>query len=99
MSIANLTSVFLDDTLQFVCQELVTNYVPDFITSMPYRPWMFSVLGSILIGLSGILPLLVIPTQTEDEKKKGVNRKFQSSNKNHSFSPSTLRNKSSNSLN
>ncbi|XP_059619760.1 zinc transporter ZIP13 homolog [Phlebotomus argentipes] len=73
MSIANITSVFFDDTLQFVCKELVDNYVPDFISTMPYRPWMFSVLGSILIGLSGILPLLLIPIQSEDDKKKGVN--------------------------
>ncbi|XP_055695794.1 zinc transporter ZIP13 homolog [Lutzomyia longipalpis] len=73
MSITNLTSALFDDKLQFLCKELVDAYVPEFITSMPYRPWMFSVLGSILIGLSGILPLLVIPTLSEDDKKKGIN--------------------------
>lgn len=64
-----------DETWQFICTE-VTSAMPAFISEIPYKPWVFSLLGSVLIGLSGILPLLFIPVQTEEEKSRGSNRKF-----------------------
>lgn len=72
----NFTSPFLmDETWQYICTE-VTAAIPAFVYDIPYRPWVFSVLGAVLIGLSGILPLVLIPAQSEDEKNSGANRKY-----------------------
>jgi len=48
---------------------------------MEYVPWVFSLLGSALIGLSGILPLIIIPSnEGGDSKDKNVkNREYLSS--------------------
>lgn len=64
----------MDETWQYICTE-VTSAMPAFLSDIPYTPWVFSMLGSILIGLSGILPLVFIPAQTEEEKSSGSNRK------------------------
>lgn len=68
----NFSHPFVDETWQYIYKEVVAN-IPDCISDIPYKPWVFSLLGSVLIGLSGILPLLVIPNQTDDEKEKGTN--------------------------
>ncbi|GLG98665.1 Zinc transporter ZIP13 homolog [Gryllus bimaculatus] len=52
----------------------VEEYLPaDLFTSVysmlpifEYHPWVFSLIGSTLIGLSGVFPLLVIPIQEEE---------------------------------
>lgn len=72
MNISNF--LMMDETWEYICTE-VTSAMPSFIANMTYRPWVFSMLGSVLIGLSGILPLIFIPAQTEEEKSKGSNRK------------------------
>ncbi|GAB0088630.1 Zinc transporter ZIP13 homolog [Sergentomyia squamirostris] len=72
--VVNFTSGLLDEkVLDYVSWDLVDPFIPDFIATMPYRPWLFSMLGSILIGMSGILPLIVIPVQSEHDKKNGTN--------------------------
>lgn len=67
----NSTGNFFDDQLVHIYTHLVHNYVPDFVLTMSkhfvYTPWVFSLLGSMVIGLAGILPLIIIPT---DEKLK-----------------------------
>jgi hypothetical protein len=50
-------------------------YVPEYIRSIEYVPWVFSLLGSALIGLSGILPLIIIPNVEPGKEMK--NRKSQ----------------------
>lgn len=56
-------------------------YVPEYVTlyirTIQYVPWVFSLLGSALIGLSGILPLLIIPSVEADKDKEIKNRKCQ----------------------
>lgn len=56
----------MDETLRFIYSEMIERYVPDYMKTIEftYTPWVFSVLGSIVIGLSGIFPLLVIPDDT-----------------------------------
>lgn len=39
----------------------VPSYVLDFVGELDEHPWLFSAIASVLVGLSGILPLLVIP--------------------------------------
>lgn len=34
-------------------------------------PWFWAAIGSILVGLSGVLPLLVIPIDQTDNLKQG----------------------------
>lgn len=53
----------MDETLRFIYSEIIERYTPEYIKTIEfeYTPWIFSVLGSIVIGLSGILPLFVIP--------------------------------------
>lgn len=36
-----------------------------------YTPWIFSLIGSSLVGLSGIFPLLVIPVEDGENLKVG----------------------------
>lgn len=31
------------------------------LNQMEYEPWIFAVIGSLLIGLSGVFPILIIP--------------------------------------
>ncbi|KAI4486942.1 hypothetical protein M0802_012199 [Mischocyttarus mexicanus] len=38
-----------------------------------YNPWFFSILGSTMVGLAGILPLLVIPIEEGADFKNGAN--------------------------
>lgn len=71
----NISSYLMtDETWQYILTE-VSSAMPAFIAEIPYKPWVFSLLGSVLIGLSGVLPLLFIPGQTEEEKSRGSNRK------------------------
>lgn len=58
----------MDETLRYIYFEVIDKYTPDYIKTIEfeYTPWVFSVLGSIVIGLSGIFPLLIIPSDTTD---------------------------------
>lgn len=56
----------------------VPEYVSLYIRTIHYVPWVFSLLGSALIGLSGILPLLIIPSVDENKDKEIKNRKLKS---------------------
>lgn len=53
----------MDETLRYIYSEVIERYTPEYIKTIEfeYTPWVFSLLGSIVIGLSGIFPLLVIP--------------------------------------
>lgn len=68
----------MDETLQYIYQEVVQNYIPDYIKAIEfeYTPWVFSLLGAALIGLSGILPLLVIPADTGSKDSQFSDRKL-----------------------
>ncbi|XP_051170989.1 zinc transporter ZIP13 homolog [Leptopilina boulardi] len=37
-----------------------------------YQPWFFSLLGSFMVGLSGVLPLLIIPIEAGTNLKNGA---------------------------
>lgn len=60
-------SPMMDETLQYIYTEIIENYIPEYIRTIEfeYTPWVFSLIGAAIIGLSGILPLLVIPVQNE----------------------------------
>lgn len=46
--------------------------LPLWISHLEYIPWLWAMFGSILVGLSGVLPLLVIHIdQTKDLKQGG----------------------------
>lgn len=64
----NISTAFMDEAMGYLYREVLDNYVPEYIKSIEYTPWVFSLLGSALIGLSGILPLLVIPAATPGDK-------------------------------
>lgn len=53
---------------------LLDLYVPEYLRQIQYVPWVFSLIGSALIGLSGILPLIIIPSVEEGKEIK--NRKY-----------------------
>lgn len=61
---------FIDENLVFIYKEVVTTYLPDFVKEFHYTPWIFSLLGSALIGLSGILPLAIIPAFNNEKDTK-----------------------------
>lgn len=73
MSLANISGN-MDDTIQYIYKEVVQPFMPSFVLDIGYTPWVFSLLGSALIGLSGILPLFVIPN-IGDGKGQAFNRK------------------------
>lgn len=53
----------MDETLRYIYSEVIERYTPEYIKTIEfeYTPWVFSLLGSFVIGLSGILPLVIIP--------------------------------------
>lgn len=61
----NTLAPFMDETLRYIFEE-VQHYIPEYVKAyeFEYTPWVFSLLGATLVGLSGILPLLVIPADT-----------------------------------
>lgn len=66
----------MDETLRYIYSEVIERYTPEYIKTIEfeYKPWIFSVLGSIVIGLSGIFPLLVIPANAGGAEYR--NRKY-----------------------
>lgn len=52
---------------QFYTMDMLTSVLP----TMNYEPWVWSLIGSIIVGLSGIFPLLVIPIEEGANLKKG----------------------------
>lgn len=61
-SATNFTSYEFEEILSEVMLEWI---------SFDYLPWMWAMFGSILVGLSGVLPLLVIPIDQTDDLKQG----------------------------
>lgn len=49
----------------------VPEYIWNFVGELDEHPWLFSALASILVGLSGILPLLIIPIDETATFKDG----------------------------
>uniref|UniRef100_A0A1Q3G3M6 Putative zinc transporter zip13 n=2 Tax=Culex tarsalis TaxID=7177 RepID=A0A1Q3G3M6_CULTA len=66
----NISTAFMDEAMGFLYREVLDNFVPECVKSLEYTPWVFSLLGSALIGLSGILPLVVIPAGGKDGEKE-----------------------------
>lgn len=52
-------------------REIMQDLVPGWIFALEYMPWLWAMFGSILVGLSGVLPLLVIPIDHTDDLKQG----------------------------
>lgn len=54
---------------------LIANYLPEylvtFVDELDEHPWLFASLASLLVGLSGILPLLIIPIDETASFKDG----------------------------
>lgn len=55
---------------------LLELYLPEYIRTITYVPWVFSLIGAALIGLSGILPLIIIPSDKPGKDKEITNRKY-----------------------
>lgn len=68
----NVTGQTMDQTLIKIYFDVIEPLVPSFIKSAEYEPWIFSLLGSALIGLAGILPLVIIPVNTAVGNKDGL---------------------------
>lgn len=52
-------------------KEIFRELVPKWICALEYMPWLWAMFGSILVGFSGVLPLLVIPIDQTDNLKQG----------------------------
>ncbi|XP_050304789.1 zinc transporter ZIP13 homolog [Anthonomus grandis grandis] len=46
--------------------------MPEWVDGLQDMPWLWAMFGSILVGLSGVLPLLVIPMDQTDNLKQGA---------------------------
>lgn len=59
-------SPVLEATLHHIYVEIIEKFTLTDVNifEFEYRPWVFSVIGSIAISLMGILPLLIIPVDT-----------------------------------
>lgn len=62
-----MNATIMDDALQYIVNEVIISYVPEYFLTFEYTPWIFSLIGSALIGLSGILPLALIPVGAENK--------------------------------
>lgn len=56
------TDYFFDSSVLQIYSEIVSDYLPDFLKGFEYTPWVWSLVGAAIIGLSGIFPLLIIPS-------------------------------------
>lgn len=65
----------MDATIQYIYTEIVQPLIPAYFEEFEYTPWVFSLFGAALIGLSGILPLFVIPDLGTGDTSKEFNRK------------------------
>uniref|UniRef100_A0A0K8TLC1 Putative zip zinc transporter n=1 Tax=Tabanus bromius TaxID=304241 RepID=A0A0K8TLC1_TABBR len=65
----NVSMSFVDEATIELYKETVFCFLPEFVKDFTYKPWLFSLLGSCLIGLSGILPLAIIPMGEDSDKK------------------------------
>lgn len=64
----NVSTYYWDEGITYFYKEY-HHYLPEFVKEFQYTPWVFSLLGSFVIGLSGILPLAIIPTTVEGGDK------------------------------
>ena len=74
LSVFNETNVEMNTYFWHSYDKLWDSYAPVQISSatlVDYQPWIMSLLGSVLVGLSGILPLLVIPLEDTATLKTG----------------------------
>eukprot|EP00099_Drosophila_melanogaster_P004625 NP_001189313.1 Zinc/iron regulated transporter-related protein 99C, isoform H [Drosophila melanogaster] len=62
-------SSFFDEHIAMIYSNLMDQYMPEYFKSFEYTPWVFSLLGSVVIGLSGIFPLIIIPTEEKMAKE------------------------------
>jgi zinc transporter 13 len=59
-------------SLSCAYKEIMTDLIPDgFLLGTETLPWFWAMMGSIMVGLSGVLPLLVIPIDQTDDLKQG----------------------------
>ncbi|XP_075229101.1 zinc transporter Zip99C [Lycorma delicatula] len=70
---SNVTNEFIISDVfrtfkQFTSMEFINNVIP----AMDYNPLVWSLLGSVVVGLSGIFPLLVIPIEEGENLNKGA---------------------------
>lgn len=52
-------------------QDIMFDLIPEWLIVSSELPWIWVTIGSILVGLSGVLPLLVIPIDQTDNLKQG----------------------------
>ncbi|XP_017041801.1 zinc transporter ZIP13 homolog [Drosophila ficusphila] len=60
---------FFDEHFAMIYSNIMDQYMPEYFKSFQYTPWVFSLLGSVVIGLSGIFPLIIIPTEEKMAKE------------------------------
>lgn len=59
------------DSYYYTGKNMLLEPVPELLAVVEYLPWMWAMFGSILVGLSGVLPLLVIPLDQTNDLKQG----------------------------
>lgn len=68
-----------EDVISHIYNE-VLKVVPDYVLTITddfvYHPWLFAFLGSMLVGLSGIFPLLIIPVNDTTSLENNGNKKL-----------------------
>lgn len=50
---------------------VLLEFLPPWMFTMEYIPWIWAMMGSVLVGLSGVLPLLIIHVDESDVLKQG----------------------------
>ncbi|CAF4921052.1 unnamed protein product [Pieris macdunnoughi] len=60
------------ETGEAVVAGIFPEYFYSFVEELDEHPWLFAALGSVLVGLSGILPLLIIPINETASFKDGA---------------------------
>lgn len=67
MCVSDSNGTLSDNSYHEVIQELL----PAWISALEYMPRIWAMFGSLLVGLSGVLPLLLIPIDQSDDLKQG----------------------------
>ncbi|XP_044742784.1 zinc transporter ZIP13 homolog [Chrysoperla carnea] len=68
----NCTVMVDENNIAFVYNDMVQHLVANLTMGIDYNPWIFAALGSTLIGLSGVFPLLIISIDDGINMKNGA---------------------------
>lgn len=67
----NLSGGNFSDLFENFNKQIMVEITPEVLGGWEELPWLWAMFGSVLIGLSGVLPLFIIPIDETNNLKNG----------------------------